>query len=222
MKLQLRWQHMGLRTTGDVWTTAEVRGCVRCLPVAEFGSFSCWPPPHHRSQSVTNREVTQPERTPPQTQRLLHGIHCITVPNLHWAQKAGALDVPPHSRPALLPVTLSFGPRWSWGGGGRRGGGGDTLCHRCGSGYFITPGFSCVVWFSAFDGASLLLFSPRGFSTVTLAAAASLPGLRCSGSAGPRGLLVLRWWTGVVSFTGTGTFPGGSRGSSPMLTVRLV
>lgn len=99
-----------------------------------------------------------------------------------------------------------------------------TLCYRRDadpSSYFTTPIFSCAVWFAAFNwGASV--FSP--FSLTTVKFAATLPLLSCLFSclAVDSVLLVLRWWTGVVVFTWMGILPGGRRGSSPMLTVRLV
>lgn len=99
-----------------------------------------------------------------------------------------------------------------------------TLCYRWDADplpYFTTPIFSCAVWLAAFNwGASV--FSP--FSLTTVKFAATLPLLSCLFSclAVDSVLLVLRWWTGVVVFTWMGILPGGRRGSSPMLTVRLV
>lgn len=84
--------------------------------------------------------------------------------------------------------------------------------------YVTSPAFLSAVW--------LVAFACWG-STFTLCSLASAPPTTCLFPCSAVGwaLLMLRWWTGAAASFAvitTGTLPGGTRGSSPMLTVRFV
>lgn len=148
---------------------------------------------------------------------LLHWIHCITVAD--WTEHKSWCTFCP-TKEQVFTVFLYFIFYIQAKGEA-------TLCYRCDavlllypSSYFITPVFSGAGWFGVFNRGDSV-FSPPGLTTVKFAATVPLLSCLFSCLAVDSVLLVLRWWTGVV-FTWMGILPRGRRGSSPMLTVRLV